>query len=52
MVEQEEKFYAVDLGSIGIDEEEYREIEKIGFDDWILKNINRVELDQIIEEEA
>ena len=49
--EPEEKFYTVDLGSIGIDEEEYREIEKIGFDDWILKNINRVELDQIIGEE-
>jgi|TARA_R100001244_G_scaffold98464_1_gene73524 hypothetical protein len=49
--EQEEKFYTVDLGSIGIDEEQYQELEKIGFDDWILKNINRVELDQIIGEE-
>jgi len=45
----EEKTYTVDLGSIIIDEEQYQEIQKIGFDNWISKHINSVELDQIHE---
>lgn len=45
----EETTYTVDLGSIIIDEEQYQELEKIGFDNWISKHINSVELDQIHE---
>jgi hypothetical protein len=45
----EETTYTVDLGSIIIDEEQYQELEKIGFDNWISKHIDSVELDQIHE---
>ena len=45
----EETTYTVDLGSIIIDEEQYQELEKIGFDNWISKHIDSVELDQIYE---
>jgi len=45
----EETTYTVDLGSIIIDEEQYQEIQKIGFDNWISKHINSIELDQIHE---
>jgi hypothetical protein len=45
----EETTYTVDIGSINIDEEQYQQIQKIGFDKWISKNIDFVELDQIHE---
>ncbi len=45
----EETTYTVDIGSITIDEEQYQELEKIGFDNWISKHINSIELDQIHE---
>ena len=45
----EETTYTVDLGSISIDEKQYQEIQKIGFSNWIIKNIDFLELDQIHE---
>ena len=45
----EETTYTVDLGSIIIDEGQYQQIQKIGFDNWISKHIDSVELDQIHE---
>ena len=45
-----EKEIILDLGSIHLDQEGYQELNKIGFKNWIKKNANCVEIDQIIIE--